>query len=49
MLRWQVGAFTITSVVESEAPTSPRFLFADLDKKAVLGIASASRGCSRTS
>lgn len=39
MLRWKIGAFTITSVVESEAPTSPRFLFADLDKKAVLAIA----------
>lgn len=38
MLRWQIGDIAITSVSESETPTSPRFLFDALDKKGLLGI-----------
>jgi glyoxylase-like metal-dependent hydrolase (beta-lactamase superfamily II) len=39
VLRWKIGDATITSIVELETPTSPRFLFADLSKKAVLDLA----------
>jgi glyoxylase-like metal-dependent hydrolase (beta-lactamase superfamily II) len=39
MLRWDIGDVTITSIAEIETPTSPRFLFRGLDKKAVLAIA----------
>lgn len=38
-MRWNVGGATITSFAESETPTSPRFLFRDVDKKAVLARA----------
>ena len=31
-LRWQVGDVTITSICESEVPTSPRFVFASVTK-----------------
>jgi glyoxylase-like metal-dependent hydrolase (beta-lactamase superfamily II) len=34
--RWQVGDARITRVVESEGPTSPRFLFADLTPEKLL-------------
>lgn len=40
-LSWAVGAATITSIVESETPTSPRFLYADLSKADVLARAEA--------
>lgn len=36
MLSWNVGQATITSVVESETPTSPRFLYKDMGKIDVL-------------
>lgn len=36
MLSWTVGQTKITSIVESETPTSPRFLYKDLDKIGVL-------------
>ena len=36
MLSWNVGQATITSVVESETPTSPRFLYRDMSKIDVL-------------
>jgi glyoxylase-like metal-dependent hydrolase (beta-lactamase superfamily II) len=36
MLSWTVGNATITSVVESETPTSPRFLYRDMSKVEVL-------------
>lgn len=36
MLSWNVGNAKITSVVESETPTSPRFLYKDMGKTAVL-------------
>ncbi|MGF1596820.1 MAG: MBL fold metallo-hydrolase [Acidimicrobiales bacterium] len=35
-LSWTIGAATITSITESETPTSPRFLFGGLDKAGVL-------------
>ena len=38
-LKWRIGAVKITSVVESETPTSPRFLFGGLDKAGVLARA----------
>ncbi|MEM7274794.1 MAG: MBL fold metallo-hydrolase [Actinomycetota bacterium] len=41
MLRWQVGSTTITSVVESETPTSPRFLYRGMSKEYVLARATA--------
>lgn len=40
-LKWKVGAATITSLAESETPTSPRFLYRDLDKAGVLARAEA--------
>ncbi|MGB5755886.1 MAG: MBL fold metallo-hydrolase [Acidimicrobiales bacterium] len=36
MLSWNVGNAKITSVVESETPTSPRFLYKDMGKMDVL-------------
>ncbi len=36
MLSWTVGNAKITSVVESETPTSPRFLYRDMGKVEVL-------------
>lgn len=36
MLSWTVGTTRITSIVESETPTSPRFMYKDLDKIGVL-------------
>ena len=39
MSGWQVGRATITPVVEVESRTSPRFLFADLDKAGVQSLA----------
>ena len=36
MLSWTVGDAKITSIVESETPTSPRFMYDKLDKIAVL-------------
>jgi glyoxylase-like metal-dependent hydrolase (beta-lactamase superfamily II) len=39
MLQWKIGDATITSVAESEAKTSPRFLFKGLDKAGVLALA----------
>ncbi|MDH4148286.1 MAG: MBL fold metallo-hydrolase, partial [Acidimicrobiia bacterium] len=41
MLRWKIGSVTITSISESESPTSPRFLFKDVDKLGVLARAEA--------
>ena len=41
MLSWKVGQATITSLVESETPTSPRFLYRDLGKADVLARAEA--------
>jgi glyoxylase-like metal-dependent hydrolase (beta-lactamase superfamily II) len=41
MLQWKIGSVTITSVSESESITSPRFLFKDLNKAAVLEAAAA--------
>ena len=40
-LTWTVGDATITSVAESETPTSPRFLFSSLSKTEVLQRAEA--------
>ena len=37
-MRWKVGDVAITSVSEMESITSPRFLFADLDRSDVLRI-----------
>ena len=34
-LKWRIGSVTITSITESETPTSPRFLFGGLDKAGV--------------
>ena len=39
MLQWTIGDATITSIPESETPTSPRFLFDGLDKMGVLARA----------
>lgn len=39
MLQWKIGAVTITSVAESEAITSPRFLFKDMNKDSVSRVA----------
>lgn len=36
MLSWTIGRVKITSVIESETPTSPRFLYKDIDKQGVL-------------
>lgn len=36
MLQWKVGDATITSILESQGPTSPRFLFKELSKQDVL-------------
>jgi len=36
VLTWQIGAARITRVVESEGPTSPRFLFADATPEKLL-------------
>ena len=36
ILRWQVGGVRISRVVESEGPTSPKFLFADVTKEQLL-------------
>ncbi len=36
MLSWSVGEVTITSIVESETPTSPRFMYDGLSKADVL-------------
>ena len=41
MLQWKVGEATITSILESQAPTSPRFLFDGLSKQDVLSRAEA--------
>ncbi|MEM7252567.1 MAG: MBL fold metallo-hydrolase [Pseudomonadota bacterium] len=38
ILRWQVGNVRITRLVETELPTSPRFLFSGVSKEDVLGI-----------
>lgn len=40
-LSWKVGAARITSFSESETPTSPRFLYRDLNKTGVLERAAA--------
>jgi glyoxylase-like metal-dependent hydrolase (beta-lactamase superfamily II) len=36
VLRWQIGGVRISRVVESEGPTSPAFLFADVTKEKLL-------------
>jgi glyoxylase-like metal-dependent hydrolase (beta-lactamase superfamily II) len=36
VLRWQIGDVRISRVVESESPTSPRFLFADITNEQLL-------------
>jgi glyoxylase-like metal-dependent hydrolase (beta-lactamase superfamily II) len=41
VLQWTVGQATITSIPESETPTSPRFLYDGLDKAGVLRRAEA--------
>ena len=41
MLSWTIGNVTITSIVESETPTSPRFMYADVTKADVLARAEA--------
>jgi len=41
-LRWTVGDATVTSLVESEIPTSPRFLYRNMNKSEVLERAAAS-------
>ena len=41
MLQWKVGEATITSILESQAPTSPRFLFEGVSKADVLARAEA--------
>ncbi len=38
-LQWTVGDVQITSIVESETPTSPRFLFSELTRPEVLAMA----------
>ena len=38
-LKWRIGSVRITSITESETPTSPRFLFGGLDKAGVLARA----------
>ncbi len=38
-MRWRVGTATITAVIESEVPTSPRFLFGHLSKADVAALA----------
>ena len=40
-LRWQVGEVSITSISESDTPTSPRFLYEGLSKGGVLARATA--------
>ena len=40
-LKWTVGTATITSFPESETPTSPRFMYGELDKAGVLERAKA--------
>ncbi len=40
-LSWQVGDVKITSIAESDTPTSPRFLFEDVTKEDVLARAEA--------
>jgi glyoxylase-like metal-dependent hydrolase (beta-lactamase superfamily II) len=39
MTRWTVGSATVTAVIESELPTSPRFLFGQYSKSDVLALA----------
>jgi glyoxylase-like metal-dependent hydrolase (beta-lactamase superfamily II) len=39
MKQWTVGSVTVTAIVESEAKTSPRFLFKALNRDDVLAIA----------
>lgn len=39
MLRWTIGDTTITSIVESETPTSPRYLYHDMGKADALARA----------
>ncbi|MCP5026365.1 MAG: MBL fold metallo-hydrolase [Actinomycetia bacterium] len=41
MLSWTIGDVTITSIPESVTPTSPRFMYNDLDKAGVLARAEA--------
>jgi glyoxylase-like metal-dependent hydrolase (beta-lactamase superfamily II) len=41
MLQWKIGKARITSIVESESLTSPRFLYQDVDRVAVLRRADA--------
>ncbi|MEM9561814.1 MAG: MBL fold metallo-hydrolase [Actinomycetota bacterium] len=41
MLSWRIGRATITSIVESETPTSPRFMYHDMGKADVLARAEA--------
>lgn len=41
MLTWNVGTAKITSIVESDTPTSPRFLYKDVTKEDVLARADA--------
>jgi glyoxylase-like metal-dependent hydrolase (beta-lactamase superfamily II) len=41
MLSWTIGDVTITSIAESETPTSPRFLFDGISKTDVLDRAAA--------
>jgi hypothetical protein len=39
ILKWKIGDFTVTSIPESEAKTTPKFLFKEVDKKALSKIA----------
>ena len=39
MASWHIGGATITPVVETEAKTSPRFLFRDVDRSALRSMA----------
>ena len=39
MLSWTIGDVTITSIVEANTPTSPRFMYPNLDKAGVLARA----------
>jgi glyoxylase-like metal-dependent hydrolase (beta-lactamase superfamily II) len=41
VLQWTVGETTVTSIPESQTPTSPRFLFEGIDKRNVLARAEA--------
>jgi len=41
MLSWTIGNATITSIVESETPTSPRFMYKDISKADILARAEA--------